>query len=85
MYLGSDLERLFTYVRHLALKLPKDKSGPGYQFDGEVELDHHRVQFLQNRGRHAGTAPRDFVDERIGAIRATRPRRPLLRRTAVVR
>ncbi|MCP5230214.1 type I restriction endonuclease [Accumulibacter sp.] len=43
-YQDSDLEKLFTYLRHLALKLPKRKSGPGYQFDDEVELDYYRLQ-----------------------------------------
>ena len=26
------------------MKLPKRKSGPGYQFDEEVELDYYRLQ-----------------------------------------
>ncbi len=43
-YQDSDLEKLFTYLRHLALKLPKRKSGAGYQFDEEVELDYYRLQ-----------------------------------------
>ncbi len=43
-YQDSDLEKLFAYLRHLALKLPKRKSGPGYQFDEEVELDYYRLQ-----------------------------------------
>ncbi|HMN13735.1 MAG TPA: DEAD/DEAH box helicase family protein [Bellilinea sp.] len=43
-YQDSDLEKLFTYLRHLALKLPKRKSGPGYRFDEEVELDYYRLQ-----------------------------------------
>lgn len=43
-YQDSDLEKLFTYLRHLALKLPKRKSGPGYQFDEQVELDYYRLQ-----------------------------------------
>jgi type I restriction enzyme R subunit len=43
-YQDSDLEKLFTYIRHLTLKLPKRKSGPGYQFDAEVELDYYRLQ-----------------------------------------
>ncbi len=43
-YQDSDLEKLYTYMRHLALKLPKRKSGPGYQFDEEVELDYYRLQ-----------------------------------------
>lgn len=43
-YQDSDLEKLFTYLRHLVLKLPRRKSGPGYQFDEEVELDYYRLQ-----------------------------------------
>lgn len=43
-YQDSDLEKLFTYLRYLALKLPKRRSGPGYQFDEEVELDYYRLQ-----------------------------------------
>ncbi len=43
-YQDSHLEKLFTYLRHLALKLPKRKSGTGYQFDEEVELDYYRLQ-----------------------------------------
>ena len=43
-YQDSELEKLYTYLRHLALKLPKRKTGPGYQFDDEVELDYYRLQ-----------------------------------------
>ena len=43
-YQDSDLEKLFTFLRHLALKLPKRKTGPGYQFDEEVELEYYRLQ-----------------------------------------
>jgi len=43
-YQDSDLEKLYTWLRHLALKLPKRKSGPGYQFDEEVELKYYRLQ-----------------------------------------
>ena len=43
-YQDSDLEKLFTYLRHLALKLPKRKNRPGYQFDEEIELDYYRLQ-----------------------------------------
>jgi len=43
-YQDSDLEKLYTYLRHLALKLPKRKRGPGYQFDEEVELEYYRLQ-----------------------------------------
>ena len=43
-YQDSDLEKTYTYLRHLALKLPKRKSGPGYQFDEDVELNYYRLQ-----------------------------------------
>lgn len=43
-YQDSDLEKLFTYLRHLALKLPKRKTGAGYQFDEEVDLEYYRLQ-----------------------------------------
>jgi type I restriction enzyme R subunit len=43
-YQDSDLEKLFTYLRYLALKLPKRKTGAGYQFDEEVDLEYYRLQ-----------------------------------------
>jgi type I restriction enzyme R subunit len=43
-YQDSDLEKLFTYLRHLGLKLPKRKTGPGYQFDEAVDLAYYRLQ-----------------------------------------
>ncbi len=43
-YQDSDLEKLYTWLRHLALKLPRRKAGPGYQFDEEVELEYYRLQ-----------------------------------------
>ena len=43
-YQDSDLEKLYTWLRYLALKLPKRRSGPGYRFDEEVELDYYRLQ-----------------------------------------
>jgi len=43
-YQDSDLERLYTYLRHLASKLPKRSSGPNYHFDDEVRLEYFRLQ-----------------------------------------
>lgn len=43
-YQDSDLERLYVFVRHLATKLPRRPSGPGYQFDDEVKLEYYRLQ-----------------------------------------
>jgi type I restriction enzyme R subunit len=43
-YQDSDLEKLFTFLRHLASKLPKRHSGPSYSFDDEVRLEYYRLQ-----------------------------------------
>ena len=43
-YQDSDLEQLYTYLRHLASKLPKRGTGPGYHFDDEVRLEYYRLQ-----------------------------------------
>ena len=43
-YQDSDLERLYVFLRHLTAKLPRRKSGPGYQFDDEVRLKYYRLQ-----------------------------------------
>ena len=43
-YQDSDLERLYVFLRHLAAKLPRRKSGAAYQFDDEVRLEYYRLQ-----------------------------------------
>lgn len=43
-YQDSDLEKLYTYLRHLALKLPKRSQGKSYQFDDEIDLNFYRLQ-----------------------------------------
>ena len=43
-YQDSDLERLYVFLRHLAAKLPRRRSGPAYQFDGDVRLEYYRLQ-----------------------------------------
>lgn len=43
-YQDSDLERLYTYLRHLSAKLPKRARGPQYSFDDEVRLEYYRLQ-----------------------------------------
>jgi type I restriction enzyme R subunit len=40
----TDLEKLYTYLRYLLTKLPRDISGPGYKIDGDVELEYYRLQ-----------------------------------------
>jgi len=39
----SDLEKLYSYIRLLVRKLPKDK-GPVYDFDDDVALKYYRLQ-----------------------------------------
>jgi len=43
-YQDSDLEKLYTYLRHLVTKLPKRGAGPQYNFDEEVRLEYYRLQ-----------------------------------------
>jgi type I restriction enzyme R subunit len=43
-YQDSDLERLYTFLRHLASKLPKRQNGPQYTFDDDVRLEYYRLQ-----------------------------------------
>lgn len=43
-YQDSDLEKLYSFLRHLATKLPRRASGPSYQFDEEVRLQYYRLQ-----------------------------------------
>src|SRR5204862_8354677 len=42
-YLDSVLAPLYVFLRHLATKLPRRKSGPAYHFDDEVRLE-YRLQ-----------------------------------------
>ena len=43
-YQDSDLERLYTFLRHLALKLPRRAGGVQYEFDDDVYLEYYRLQ-----------------------------------------
>lgn len=43
-YQDSDLERLYTYLRHLSSKLPRRRTGPTYEFDDDVRLEYYRLQ-----------------------------------------
>jgi type I restriction enzyme, R subunit len=43
-YQDSDLERLYTYLRHLSSKLPRRRAGPAYEFDDDVRLEYYRLQ-----------------------------------------
>jgi len=43
-YGDTDLEKLYSYVRFLIPKLPRQASGPQYHFDDEVALKYYRLQ-----------------------------------------
>jgi len=43
-YQDSDLERLYVFLRHLAMKLPRRRGAPTYQFDDDVWLEYYRLQ-----------------------------------------
>lgn len=43
-YQDSDLERLYTFLRHLSAKLPRRSGGPQYNFEDEVYLEYYRLQ-----------------------------------------
>jgi type I restriction enzyme, R subunit len=71
-YQDSDLEKLYTYLKHLALKLPKRKSELGYQFDEEIQLEYYRLQKISEGSisLHEGYAtpldgPKDIGSGRV--------------------
>ena len=43
-YQDSDLEKLYVFLRHLAAKLPRRRSGPDYELDDDVRLEYYRLQ-----------------------------------------
>jgi type I restriction enzyme R subunit len=43
-FTDPDLEKLYTYVRFLLLKLPRRDGGPSYNFDDEVALKYYRLR-----------------------------------------
>lgn len=61
-YQDSDLERLYTFLRHLSPKLPKRHSGPGYDFDEEVRLQYYRLQKISEGSIGLGYAERRPLD-----------------------
>ena len=58
-YQDSDLEKLYTYLRHLATKLPRRGSGGTYRFDDEIRLEYYRLQKMSE-----GSIPLDEGDAR---------------------
>lgn len=65
-YQDSDLERLYTFLRHLLSKLPRRRSGPHYSFDDEVRLEYYRLQKISDGSislREGKAAPLDGPTE----------------------
>ncbi len=65
-YQDSDLEKLYTFLRHLASKLPRRHSGPHYSFDDEVRLEYYRLQKISEGSislREGKAAPLDGPSE----------------------
>lgn len=65
-YQDSDLEKLYTYLRHLAAKLPRRRSGPQYSFDDDVRLEYYRLQKISEGSislRDGKAAPLDGPSE----------------------
>jgi type I restriction enzyme R subunit len=44
----SDLEKLYSYIRFLLMKLPRGDRGPVYNFDDEVALKFYRLQKISD-------------------------------------
>jgi len=85
-YQDSDLEQLYTYLRHLASKLPKRGTGPSYHFDDEVRLEYYRLQKISEGSisLKEGTAkPLDGPSE-VGSAVVREDRMPLSRLIDVI-
>ena len=78
-YQDSDLERLYTYLRHLSVKLPRRRAGPAYHFDDDVRLTYYRLQKISD-GAIAladGDAPRLDGPAEVGSGLAREQEAPL--------
>ena len=75
-YQDSDLERLYVFLRHLAAKLPRRRSGPAYQFDDEVRLEYYRLQKISEGSisLQDGEARRSTARPRSAAASCARSR-----------
>jgi len=47
-FTDPDLEKLYTFVRFLLLKLPRRSPGPTYHFDEEVALKYYRLEKISD-------------------------------------
>jgi type I restriction enzyme R subunit len=75
-YQDSDLERLYIFLRHLATKLPRRRSGFAYQFDDEVRLEYYRLQKISEGSislRDGDARPLDGPTEVGSGLDRTQP------------
>lgn len=71
-FTDPDLEKLYTYVRFLLLKLPRRGGGPSYNFDDEVALKYYRLRKIADNASlelHGGVAIDGPTDVGTGIIR----------------
>ncbi|KAB2893795.1 MAG: type I restriction endonuclease subunit R [Bacteroidetes bacterium] len=61
-YQDSELERLYTYLRHLVTKLPRRSGGPQYNFDDEVYLEYYRLQKISEGSIDLGSGDTRKLD-----------------------
>ena len=61
-YQDSELERLYIFLRHLSSKLPRRRSGPGYDFDDDVRLEYYRLQKISEGSIALGTGDARALD-----------------------
>ena len=51
-YQDSDLERLYVFLRHLAAKLPRRRSGPAYEFAWELAHEAQVSGYMGGEGNN---------------------------------
>ena len=85
-YQDSDLERLYTWLRHLAAKLPRRRSGPAYQFDDDVRLQYYRLRKISEGSIPLGQGDARALDgpTEVGSGMAREQAAPLSRLIDVV-
>jgi hypothetical protein len=64
-YQDSDLEKLYTYLRHLASKLPRRRTGPQYAFDDDVRLEYFRLQKISEGSISLNEGKADPLDDKL--------------------
>ena len=58
----TDLEKLYSYIRFLLTKLPRDDRGPIYKFDDDVALKYYRLQKISEGAISLEPGKQEAVD-----------------------